>query len=41
MLQNVGWYYRSPNVYSTSQSDDPPIIYLLIRSDVIYARLNN
>ncbi|MGY5875480.1 MAG: hypothetical protein RTU30_07025 [Candidatus Thorarchaeota archaeon] len=41
MLQNVGWSYRSPNVYSTSLSDDSPFIRLIIRGDVIYARLHN
>ena len=41
MLHNVGWYYRIDDYYSTSQSDDPPLINIGIRADVIYAWLND
>ncbi|MGY5875479.1 MAG: hypothetical protein RTU30_07020 [Candidatus Thorarchaeota archaeon] len=35
MLQNVGWYYCSSAIYSTSTSEEPPIINLSIQADVI------
>ncbi|MGY5875158.1 MAG: hypothetical protein RTU30_05390 [Candidatus Thorarchaeota archaeon] len=41
MLENVGWFYRSSAIYSTSTSEDPPIIYLSIRADVLFARLHD